>query len=201
MVRRKVLAGSVNWKDFYHPTQDRDPWESGRVSIINYGPEFLGLRFTKDEVEGGPEQFTRQHPELFGTGTTSAPEGWFFWAMLQVRGPMGQEGGWVYQKAVRPGGQKVGGATVDFVIESSPRPIACRIVTPWFHQNAGPEKNASDREQLYMLQDAGYDVGDAFSELYMDDPEGYAVKDMALRIIERDPSLVPGSSVYLGLAL
>ena len=191
----------MNWKDFYHPVKDRDPWEPGRISIINYGPEHLGLRFTKDEIEDGPAEFTRLHPELFSTGTTSEHEGWFFWGCLQVRGPMGPAGGWTYQKAIRPGGQKVGGATVDFVFESSPRPIACRIVTPWFHQNAGPEKAATDREQVYMIQDAGYDVGDAFSELYMDDHEGEAVKDMVRRIIERDPSLVPGSSVYLGLPL
>lgn len=186
---------SASWTDFYHPV--KEVWETPIVTIIQWGPEELGLR-DEPQLSYGPAAFTAAHPELFRTGTTSADEGWFYWALLQpdVRGPEGQEGGWQYQKRV--GQAKVGGAQVDFVIYvPAARPIACRIVTPYFHEEFGPEKEASDREQVGMLTDAGYDVVDAFSRLYMHDPTGLAVKNTAKRVITKDPSLVPGSATYL----
>lgn len=195
MPRRKTHLGA-SWTAFYHPA--KSPFEVPNHTIIGWGPAHLGLR-DDPEIQYGPSAFTKAHPELFATGTTSADEGWFYWALLQpdVRGPEGTEGGWQYQK--RTGYTKIGGATVDFVIYvSEGNPIACRIQTPYFHEEFGPEKTAGDRDQIGMLQDAGYDVIDAFSRLYMGDPSGLAVKNMAKRVINKDPGLVPGSALYLG---
>lgn len=188
---------STPWTDFYQP--NKGPYGKHRITIISYGPEHLHAR-EEPETLFGPAYFTAQHPELFGTGSTSAHEGWFYWALLQpdVRGPEGPEGGWQYQRKVRPGGAKVGATTVDFVINSRPRPIACRIVTPWFHLGFGPEKAATDAEQVWMLQEQGYDVYDAFSSLYMNDRGGETVKEHALRVIRKDPALSPLSATYLG---
>lgn len=195
MSKAKTYLGA-HWTSFYRVT--KEPLEVPALTIIQWGPAELGLR-EEPVLEYGPAAFTKAHPELFRTGTTSAEEGWFYWALLQsdVRGPEGTEGGWQYQK--RTGFAKVGGAVVDFVIYvPKGRPIACRIQTPYFHEEFGPEKNATDREQIGMLDDAGYDVVDAFSRLYMHDPSGLAVKDIAKRVISKDPSLVPGSASYIG---
>jgi hypothetical protein len=194
MPRPKTRLGA-SWMEFYHPV--KEPLEVPDLTIISWGPAHLGLR-QEPVLEYGPAAFTAAHPELFKTGTTSADEGWFYWALSQpdVRGPEGPEGGWQYQKRV--GYAKVGGANVDFVIYvAQGNPIACRIVTPYFHEEFGPEKQASDRNQVGTIQDAGYDVVDAFSRLYMHDPSGLAVKDTARRVIAKDPGLVPGSASYL----
>ena len=193
MARPKTTEMGTNWQVFYHPAKDAAP-ARGRYSIINYGPEHLYGRY-QTHVEGGPAAFTAEHPELFATASTTAPEGWFFWGCIQVLGPMGSEGGWVYQQAVRPGGNKIGGARVDFVIDQSPRPLAVRIDTPYFHRD-DPEISASDDEQLAMLEAEGYDVVDAPSELYMQDESGYAVKRMVERVRDRDSMLMPGSAVF-----
>lgn len=196
MPRRKRDPFGTNWMTFFAPVQENDPWDN-RFTLIQYGPEELGGRYEL-EVRHGPDAFARSHPELFGTGTTSLPEGWFFWGLLKRRGNPGLEGGWRYQSKVRPGG-KVGGATVDFVIASTPRDIACRIITPFFHAAAGPEKEGSDFEQLYFLQDQGYDVIDAPSALYMSDETGGAVLEMVDRVLRKDPSLMPGNATYVGV--
>jgi hypothetical protein len=191
---RKNPTLGLPWTAFYRP-EKRPNLEPHQITIISWGPEHLGLR-ESPELQYGPAAFTAAHPELFATGTTSADEGWFYWGCLEVLGEEGRSSGWQYQKRV--GYAKIGGATVDFVLwVPIGRPIACRIVTPYFHEEQGPEKAASDREQVGMLDDAGYDTVDAFSRLYMQDPSGVAVKDMVKRVIQKDPSLVPGSATYL----
>lgn len=191
----KRLRLGAPYTAFYHPVQD--PLRVvPDLTIISWGPEHLGLR-KEPELEYGPAAFTAAHPELFATGTTSADEGWFYWGCLEVMGPEGRASGWQYQKRV--GYAKVGGATVDFVIwVPIGNPIACRIQTPYFHEEFGPAKEATDAIQVGTLQDAGYDVIDAFSRLYMGDPSGLAVKDMVKRVMAKDPSLVPGSALYVG---
>ena len=192
MARRKTSDFGTNWMALYRPVKSAAP---PRLTVISYGPEHLGLR-TEPELEYGPGAFTKANPQLFSTGATSAPEGWFYWGCQEELGPHGPEGGWQYQRKVRPGGAKIGAATVDFVFESSPRSIACRILTPWFHR-LNPDQEGSDAEQLAMLEDAGYDVVDAPSELYMGDPSGLAVRRMVRRVVSRDPQLVPGSATYI----
>jgi hypothetical protein len=194
---RKTHLGS-SWTRFYHPRQEK---LRPTLSIIPYGPEGLHLR---DEVHStyGPEAFVNAHPEKFHTSSTTRDEGYFYWGLLQIRGPEGYEGGWRYQSGVRPGGQKVGGATVDFVIDvPDGRPIACRIVTP-FHEGgfifAGPEKEASDEVQQFALEAQGYDVIDAYSKLWMGDESGGAVKRIVQRVLDKDPSFNPNTMTYIG---
>lgn len=191
-----ALVGTTNWMDFYRPVKGFDVRDT-RITLIHYGPAELGIR-TDPVLDSGPEAFTRANKQLFATSSTSGPEGWFYWAMVILRGTHGENGGWQYQRKVRPGGSKVGGATVDFLIDARPRPIACRIQTPYFHRG-DPGKAAFDREQAITLQRVGYDVVDAFSQLYYHkDTSGEAVLNMARRVIAKDPALVPGSATYIG---
>lgn len=193
MARLPKLSGS--WTKFYRPVKselDFDP----EVTILNYGPVYLGRQ--NMDYTGGPADFVRDNPQLFGGGNVSAWEGYFYWALSQkdVRGPEGPEGGWKYQSIVRNQGGRLGQATPDFIISvNQGKDIACRIQT-YFHTQLGVEKEASDVEQLFFLQEE-YDVVDAFGDLYMDDPTGAAVKQMARRVLVKDPSLTPGSGVYL----
>jgi hypothetical protein len=192
MARTKTSELGTNWKAFWHPVKDAAP-DRGRHSLINYGPEHLGGRF-ETHLDGGPRAFTEAHPELFATASTTAPEGWFFWGCVQELGPMGPEGGWQYQRAVRPDGNKIGSARVDFVFESDPKPLAIRIKTPYWHRD-DPEITASDREQFAMLEDAGYEAVDV-PTTYMDDETGLSVRRMVRRVRDRDPILLPGSALY-----
>jgi hypothetical protein len=183
---------TVNWQDFYHPVKDAAPRRSG---IMSYGPAELGGREIV-VVQGGPRDFVDHNPGLFATSSTSEEEGWFYWGCLQELGPHGVEGGWTYQRQVRPYGARVGQATIDFVIDVAPRPLAVRIQTPYFHAAIGPEQDGFDDEQLLTLEDSGYDVIDVPSDLYMDDESGLAVRRMVRRVVNRDPILMPGSATY-----
>lgn len=193
LARRKTSEFGTNWHEFYHPV--KGPLSAPKIRVLAYGPSHLDLR---DEIpnEYGPQAFTLANPGLFATGATSAPEGWFYWGCIQELGEHGEESGWQYQRKVRPGGAKIGAATVDFVFESSPRPIACRILTPWFHR-LNPDQEVDDQQQADMLNEQGYDVVDAPSELYMGDPEGWAVRKMVRRVVSKDPMLMPGSGTYI----
>jgi hypothetical protein len=201
MARRKdPYKLGASWTQFYRPVKGNDPYQNA-FSIIPYGPRGLHLR---DEVisESSPWAFVRAHPELFSTPSTTFDEGVFYWALLQLRGPEGPEGGWQYQTGVRPGGQKVGGATVDFVIDVyDGKPIACRIVTP-YHEGgfvfAGPEKEASDELQIFTLEEQGYEVIDAYSKLWMSDQTGLAALHVAQRVLDKDPSFNPNSFTFIG---
>ncbi len=192
----KPMGGS--WTTFYRPVREslkHDP----DIHLLNYGPAHLGGR-ENDVYEMGPLPFIRENPGLFGGGNVSSWEGFAYWALSQrdVRGPEGPEGGWFYQSKVRPNG-RLGSATVDFVISvfEGGRDIACRIVT-YFHTQVGAEKEGSDLEQVFFLQDQGYDVVDAFGDLMIEDETGEAAKQMMRRVCTKDPTLMPGSMVYIG---
>lgn len=183
---------TVDWTVFYHPVKDAT---RPRIGIYAFGPEHLGGR----EIvypSGGPRAFVDANPGLFATSSTSEEEGWFYWGCLQELGPHGVEGGWSYQRQVRPFGARVGQATIDFVIDVAPRPIAVRIQTPYFHAAIGPEKEGFDDEQLMILEDDGYDVIDVPSELYMSDESGLAVRRVVRRVVNRDPLMQPGSATF-----
>lgn len=190
----KAMGGA--WTRFYQPVKPSLTFDPD-IHVLNYGPAALGGRLT-DVWESGPALFVREHPELFGGGTVSAWEGYFYWALSQkdVRGPEGPEGGWQYQGLIRNQGGRLGQATPDFIISvNEGKDIACRIQS-YFHLQLGPEKEAADVEQVFFLQEQ-YDVIDAFGELFIDDPTGAAVKEMARRVIAKDPTLTPGSGVYI----
>lgn len=189
----KSMGGS--WTKFYRPVKSQLEFDP-EIHILNYGPAYLGRQSM--DYESGPEVFVRDNPELFGGGNVSAWEGYLYWAFSQpdVRGPEGPEGGWRYQSIIRNQGGRLGQATPDFIISvMQGKDIACRVQS-YFHLQLGVEKEAGDVEQLFFLQEE-YDVIDAFGELYMDDPTGAAAKQMARRVIAKDPTLTPGSAVYL----
>lgn len=192
MARTKSWELKAPWMEFYRPV--KGPASPPQVQVYNWGPEALGGREIT-VLSGGPALFVAENPGLFATSSTSEEEGYFYWGCLKEIGPAGV--GWSYQRQIRNMGARSGQATVDFIIESTPRDIACRIVTPYFHITAGPEQDIRDVEQLANLEDAGYDVVDAFSELYMDDKEGIAVRRVVRAVINREPILVPGSATYL----
>ena len=183
----------VNWKDFYHPVKG----DQIRQGIMGYGPQHLQLR-TDPELTSGPQAFTDEHPELFATSSTSGPEGWFYYGCLMEKGEP-QVGGWQYQRQVSPAGNKIGGATVDFVFMASPKDLAIRIKTPW-HMGAGfgqVDVEASDELSLVILEDMGYSVFDVPIELYMDDESGLAVRRVVRRVDAQDYLLTPGSALFV----
>lgn len=183
----------LNYKDF----QVRRGSPPGHSTIINYGPNWLGAR----EVvypESGPRAFTLAHPELFATASTSGPEGWFFWGCIQEKGQP-DVGFWQYQRQVNPAGNKIGGATVDFVFQAAPRDLAVRIKTPW-HMGAGfgqVDVEQSDELSMMILEDLGYTVIDVPIELYMDDESGMAVRRVVNRVDAQDYLLMPGASLFV----
>lgn len=201
MARRGQYTLGVDWTAFR--VQTKDPLaERRRVTILGYGPEELGLRLNV-EPGTGVMAFVRSHPELFATSSTTFPEGMFYWALDQILGPEGPEGGWYYQRKVAGGSRLPGGATVDFVIERvGKRPLAVRIVTP-FHLATfiGDTKQAGDIEQLNSLTQNGYDVIDVFSTNFVHDESGVAVKREAESAIASLPSANPLSATYLRVDL
>lgn len=191
MAPRKTTDFGTNWHDFYAPVKGSR--NVPRPTVLGYGPAFMGGR----EVvipSGGPEAFVHANPGLFATSSTSREEGFFYWGCLKEIGPAGQ--GWKYQSQVRNQGARAGQATVDFIIEAIPRDLACRIVTPRFHLAAGPEQEVADQEQLDLLEEEGYEVVDVFSQMYMNDESGGAVRRVVRMVIAKEPLLVPGSASY-----
>lgn len=195
MPRVKKPLLSPPWTDFYRPVKEALP-DHGRFTLIQYGPTNVTGR-ELPELIGSPFAFARSHPELFGQAHTSLHEGVFYYGCEKQKGPHGAEGGWVYQRAVNPGGNKIGGAIVDFVFEARPRDLAIRIQTPFFHR-PDPDIELHDDEQYAILEDYGYTVIDVPSELYMDedDEDGVAVQKMVRRVDEQDPLLMPGSMIF-----
>jgi hypothetical protein len=196
MARPKNPPLSTPWTAFYHPVKEERPY-GGRIQVFSYGPKEARGREELPPSISGPFAFARSHPELFKTSSTSLDEGVFYYGCLTELGPHGDEGGWVYQRAVSPGGNKIGGAIVDFVFFKDPRDLAVRIKTPFYHR-PDPDIVEHDDTQLTILEDYGYTVIDAPSELYMDedDEDGIAVRDMVRRVYDEDPLLMPGSMIF-----
>ena len=193
MARRKTTDFGTDWHQFYRPVKSaHNVPKQGR---LGYGPEELGGRLTVIPL-GSAEEFVQGNSALFSRPSTSREEGYFYWGCLHEIGPVGQ--GWAYQRQVRNAGARVGQATIDFVIESRPRDLAVRIVTPYFHLEADPEQTVADAEQLIILEDDGYEVVDVFSQMYMDDPSGRAARRAVRMVIAKEPMLVPTSAIYYG---
>lgn len=138
------------------------------------GSRILGIGQDVPNVGGGPEAFLRTFNE---GGATSQSEGYIYWALLQVRGPEGDEGRWDYQSSTLGGRHVAGGAVIDFTMYENDYEIGIRIQTFYFHL-ASPEgsyKQADDLEQKVRLQD-GTDiyVVDVYEQNYIHDPSGRA---------------------------
>jgi hypothetical protein len=187
---------SESWRKYVVPTPERLTPKRHRGSIVNYGPMELGLR---EEVvyEGGPDEFIANNPQLFATGTTSSHEGYAYWALLKIIGEPGVPGKnglvWYYQSKVGGGSNRAGGAVVDFMVEGAlpSRDIGIRIVTPFFHDQAGAFKRAEDFEQTFMLLDNDILVVDVNSRNYITDHTGVAAIQAMTKAIEGRPDYNP----------
>lgn len=171
---------SRSWERYIVPSPERLIPKRHRGSIISYGPEELRLRETV-VYEGGPEEFVKNNPQLFATGTTSRHEGYAYWALLHIIGKEREIGTnglvWYYQSKVAGGSHRAGGSVVDFVVEGAlpTLDIGIRVVTPFYHDEAGAFKRATDAEQVYGLLDNDIFVVDVHSNNYINDPKGAAV--------------------------
>lgn len=180
------------WRGFIVPEPERLKPRRHRRSIYNYGPEELGLRLNVI-LEGGPQEFVENNPQLFATGTTSSHEGYGYWALLHIIGPEGEPGRnglvWFYQSKVAGGSNRPGGSIVDFIVEGAlpTWDIGIRVVTPFFHDKAGPFKRAEDFEQQFSLLDNEVFVVDVNSRDYINDQTGRAAIAVYSKAIEARP--------------
>lgn len=184
------------WRRFLIKTKNPYKRPRFRAKLRSYGPTELGLRFQVD-TQSGPVGFIHAHPELFATGTTSLDEGFIYWALLKLRGPEGDEGGWFYQSNVAGGRHQQGGAVVDFRIKMGEgmADIGLRVQTPYFHISGGSEKQSTDYEQQFALLDNGLEVVDVYSQNYVNDRTGKAV----LRIVENVLNGIPDRSPFYAI--
>jgi hypothetical protein len=187
---------SDDWRAYVVPTKERLTPKRHKGSLVSYGPDELHLRET-EVYEGGPDSFVKSRPDLFATGTTSRDEGYFYWALLKIIGPervLGKNGMiWSYQSKVGGGSNRAGGSIVDFLVEGiGPNlDIGIRIVTPYFHDKAGPFKRATDFEQQFTLLDQDIFVVDVNSRDYVNDDRGVAVMSVAKKALEMRPGYNP----------
>lgn len=170
----------LEWRKYLTPEAEDLPTPRFKPGLYSYGPEVLGLR-RNVVYEGGPEEFVKNNPGLFATGTTSRDEGYFYWGMVKEIGEErvpGKNGmTWYYQSKVAGGSNIIGGAVVDFVVENlGPNPsLGIRIVTPYFHEEAGAIKRGEDFEQQFSLLDNDLIPVDVKSSRYISDPTGRSV--------------------------
>jgi hypothetical protein len=163
--------------------------------LYTYGPRELGLQM--EDESGGPEEFIRRHPNLFATSSTSAHEGYFFWALLKLIGPMEEigKGGliWYYQSRLLSSGGKAGGTIVDFLVEGvyPNKDLGIRIQTPFRHTGAGAITRAKDEEQALFMESKDIIPVDVYSINYMSDKTGQAVIKAANRALKADPDFSP----------
>jgi hypothetical protein len=149
---------------------------------IPTGSRALGLGQTVPNVGGGPGLA----PAGFIGGATSQSEWYIYWALLQIRGPEGDEGRWDYQSSTQGGRHLVGGSVVDFTIYEDQYIIGVRIQTFYFHlaNPAQSYKQADDLEQKVHLQD-GTDmiIIDVYEQDLIHDESGEAAKREILRAL------------------
>jgi len=151
--------------------------------IAPTGSRVLGLGKDVKNVGGGPGDA----PAGFVGGTTSLSEWYIYWALLQVRGPEGDEGAWAYQESFLGGRHIIGGAVVDFILYEDDYYIGLRIQTYYFHL-ASPEgsvKQANDLEQKIRLQD-GNDliIIDIYEQNFIHDDSGQAAIEQVLKAMQ-----------------
>ena len=168
-------------------TFKRHPWQGfahivvtpkgPSAPLISYGPSVLRLRAGAQQ-QGGPQAYYLANLALFATGTTSRDEAFFAWALTQLLGPMGPQGGWIYQSNLK----RTTGSIIDFrIIRGGGLPdLGIRIQTQGFHENMGTFKQAYDVEQIYAIEASGdIEVYDVWSQWYIDDLTGQAVLAVA----------------------
>jgi hypothetical protein len=151
--------------------------------IAPSGSRVLGLHRTIQVIGAGPGEA----PAGFVGGTTSLSEWYIYWALMQVRGPEGDEGRWAYQESFLGGRHIVGGAVVDFILYEDDYYIGLRIQTYYFHL-ASPEgsvKQSADLEQKVRLQD-GTDIliVDIYEQNFIHDNTGRAAIEQVIKAMQ-----------------
>jgi hypothetical protein len=191
------------------PTNNREEWRKylvpesepllprrHRGNLFSYGPDELRLR-EGIILLGGPEEFVRNNPQLFATGSTSSHEGYAYWALLKIIGPEAEPGSngltWFYQSKVSAGRDGDRLSIVDFLIEGTGNPmdLGIRIVTPWHHELQGAAVRAFDFEQVFRLLDQDIFVVDVRSVNYMNDRTGQDAIRVMNRAIQNRPDYNP----------
>jgi hypothetical protein len=184
------------WRKYLVPEKERLLPKRRRGNIFTYGPEELGLRENVVYLDG-PDAFVRANPQLFATGTTSAHEGYAYWALLKLIGLEGEPGRngltWWYQSKVGGGTNRAGGAVIDFLIEgtNNSMDLGVRIVTPYHHELQGAAVRAFDFEQGFRLLNSDVFVVDVRSKFYMNDKSGQTVIRVMNRAIQNTPDFSP----------
>lgn len=167
--------------------------------LRSYGPAELGLNVVTENLVG-PMAFINAHPELFATGTTSAPEGFIYWALTKLLGPEDYST-WTYQASVLNGRHSPGGAVVDFVVYLPNVTLGFRIQTYRFHEDAPVSKRIYDVEQLIAIFRADFMVIDIFEQDFLYDETGQAAIKVvleALSNLQRPDPIATGLTVGSG---
>jgi len=184
------------WRKYLVPEKSDIKPRPHRGGLFVWGPEELRLRENVIPADG-PDAFVKSNPQLFATSSTSAHEGYAYWALLKLIGPEGEPGKngltWFYQSKVNGGGGRAGGSVVDFLIEGYTRAVSLgiRIVTPFFHETQGADVRAFDFEQSFRLLDQDVFVVDVRSKFYMHDKSGQTVIRVMNRAIQNQPDYSP----------
>lgn len=135
---------------------------------------------------------------------------WFiYWALAKIFGEPQEyrkppfEGGWpdwTYQKAFNGGRDMPGGSVIDFVVYN-PGParnaVALRIVTEYWHIFTTAEKQTSDTEQRFFLED-NFILMDIYDQDFINDSTGQAaiqVVKSAIGLIEKPNPMLLGTAL------
>lgn len=174
---------------------------------------------TFTRIPKGPRMYQVPKNPLFAGGPGEPPPGFLdptlhgsktewliFWALARIfsnppdprQGPyVGGPPDWTYQKYAM-GGRNLGGAVIDFVVNSPPMgiPTGIRIGTEYFHFAAPPGKQAEDEHQFALLS-RSMNIVDINDFEFLADPTGEAaiirVKE-ALGLIRRPDPIQTGTT-------
>lgn len=169
-----------------------------RPPAMPRGPKNVGVT-ERAQVIAGPGE----PPEGFISSANSKTEWYIYWALSKIfsnptdfrRAPFnGGYPDWVYQQAVNGGIGILGGTAIDFVVYTSRKPTALRIVTEYYHLFTSRTKQVTDEWQKINLSDQ-YDVVDIYDMDFINDTSGeqtIQVVKMALAMIERPNPILAG---------
>lgn len=171
--------------------------EAPKARTLAKNPKVTAPRIrTFTRIPKNPRMYQVPKNPLLGGGPTEPPIGfldprlhgskteWYiYWALARIFGNppdprippyAGGPPDWLYQK-YEMGGRNLGGAVVDFVVNSVPGgiPIGIRVGTEYWHFAAPPGKQASDQLQFALLS-RGLNIVDINDFTFTNDPTGQA---------------------------
>ena len=153
-----------------------------RSPAITYrGPQELNRPVERRGGPGAP-------PPGFVTATTSAEEWVGYWALAKamqdpdsahVRNPPFWGGlDWGYQI----GDRVIGSAVIDYIVYLPGETVGIRLVTEYFHGEAGPQKNAFDEAQLLSLS-RSFTIKDWYSQDFIEDASGESAVQSIIELL------------------